>query len=379
MNSPITHHPSPITRPRSVLIIVTRRIGDVLLATPLMRSVKRAWPDTALDALVFEGTQGVIAANPDLRSVLTVPERPGRLAHLAFLVQLARRYDIALSTLHGDRPTLYAFLAGRWRAGLVNNTRKESWKQALLNRWAPFDNSNTHTVLMNLALAGLTGIEPRREVTVSWSAADTGQVDALLGSAGAPPIAVLHPYPKFNYKMWHRAGWIEVAGSLAARGHRIVLSGGADAAEIAYVADLARAMPADAINLAGKLSLGEAGCLLARAAVFLGPDTAVTHMAAALGVPTVALYGPTDPVKWGPWPRAHSADTNPWRRIGSQRVGNVVLLQGTGACVPCHLEGCERRIGSYSDCLIGLPATRVIDAIRDVTDSPARGRAGYQE
>ena len=52
------------TPPRSVLIIVTRRIGDVLLATPLMRSVKRAWPDTVLDVLVFEGTQGVIAANP---------------------------------------------------------------------------------------------------------------------------------------------------------------------------------------------------------------------------------------------------------------------------------------------------------------------------
>jgi len=352
--------------PRSVLIIVARRIGDVLLATPLIRSVKRAWPDAAIDVLVFEGTQAVLAANSDVRSVLAVPERPGWMAHLLFVLRLLRRYDIALSTQYGDRPTLYAFLAGSWRAGLLMPTRKENWKRALLHRWEPFDNWNTHTVLMNLALAAPLGIEPRREVTVCWSADDAARVDALLGRESGRPIAVLHPYPKFNYKMWHRAGWIKVADWLAARGHRLVLSGGADAAEIAYVADLARDMPPATMNLAGKLSIGEVGSLLARAAIFLGPDTAPTHMAAALGVPTVALYGPTNCVKWGPWPRGHTADANPWRRLGTQRRGNVVLLQGTIACVPCHLEGCDRRVESYSDCLQQLPAARVIAAVEEI-------------
>ena len=53
--------------PRTVLVVVTRRIGDVLLATPLIRSLKHAWPDAAIDVLVFAGTQGVLAANPDIR------------------------------------------------------------------------------------------------------------------------------------------------------------------------------------------------------------------------------------------------------------------------------------------------------------------------
>ena len=354
------------TPPRSVLIIVTRRIGDVLLATPLMRSVKRAWPDAALDVLVFEGTQGVIAANPDIRRILTVPERPGALAHLAFLLELRRRYDVALSVLHGDRPTLYAYLAGRWRAGLLNATRKEAWKRPFLQRWAPFDNRNTHTVLMNLALAGLLGIEPRAEVVVSWHEDDARQVDALLGATAPGLLAVLHPFPKFNYKMWHRAGWLEVGAWLAARGYRIALSGGGDPAEIAYVAALAPGMPPGTLNLAGQLPLGAAACLVSRAAVFLGPDTAITHMAAALGVPTVAFYGPTDPVKWGPWPKAHAARANPWRRLGTQTVGRVCLVQGATPCVPCHEEGCERRVGSYSDCLLELPAKRVIAAIEEL-------------
>jgi lipopolysaccharide heptosyltransferase III len=356
--------------PRSVLIVVARRIGDVLLATPLIRSARRAWPDAAIDVLVFEGTQAVIAANPDVRRILSVPERPSWTAHLAFVLGLLRRYDVALSTQYGDRPTLYAFLAGRWRAGLLMPTRKESWKRALLHRWAPFDNWNTHTVLMNLELATLLDIEPCHEVVVSWSPENAARVDALLGSAGNGPIAVLHPHPKFNYKMWHPTAWVEVAGWLAARGHRVVLSGGPDATEVRYVADLARNMAPGTINVAGQLSLGEASCLVSRAVVFLGPDTALTHAAAALGVPTVAFYGPTDPVKWGPWPKGHVSATNPWRRLGSQTMGRVRLIQGNAPCAPCHKEGCDRNVKSFSDCLQQLSATTVITALEAVMRDP---------
>jgi heptosyltransferase-3 len=352
--------------PRSILIIVTRRIGDVLLATPLMRSVKHAWPDAALDVLVFEGTQGVIAVNADIRRVITVPERPRLLAHLALLIRLARRYDIALSTLHGDRPTLYAFVAGRWRAGLLGAERKERWKRKLLHRWVAFDNLNTHTVLMNLALAKPLGIATRFGVTVSWNTTDAARVDALTAGTIAPRFAVLHPHPKFNYKMWRRDGWIDIANWFAARGYGVVLSGGGNVTEAAYVADLAGSMPPGTINLAGKLTLPEAGCMISRAAVFVGPDTALTHMAAALGVPTAALYGPTDPVKWGPWPNDHALFANPWKRLGSQANGRVRLIQGEAPCVPCLKEGCERRVESYSDCLLQLPAAKVISAIESL-------------
>jgi heptosyltransferase III len=353
------------TLPRSVLVVVTRRIGDVLLATPFIRSVKQAWPETALDALVFEGTQGVIDSNPDVRRILTIPQRPRFLRHLAFVLKLARRYELALSLVPGDRPTFYAFAAGQRRAGLLLPTRKEAWKRRLLHRWVPYDIHNTHTVLTHLALAEALGLPARREVIVSWRESDVEQVEALLATDRSASFAVLHPYPKFNYKMWHREGWIETARWLAGHGYRVVLSGGGDHAELAYVGDLALAMPAETLNLAGKLTLGGVGYLLSRAAVYVGLDTAVTHIAAAVGVPTVALYGPTDPMKWGPWPRDHTASRNPWRRLGSQANGRVRLIQGNAPCVPCQKEGCERHIASFSDCLQALPAARVIAAIRD--------------
>ena len=353
--------------PRSVLIVVTRRIGDVLLATPLIRSLKQAWSQCAVDVLVFSGTEGVIAANRDVRRVLTIAPRPGWRGHLGLAARIARRYDVAFSLVPGDRPTFYAYLAGRWRAGLLVESRKERWKQRLLDRWALFDDLNTHTVRTHLALAGMAGVAARGDVTASWSAAEEQQAVQLTGTGAS--FAVLHPYPKFNYKMWRQEAWTELACWLAARGMRTVLTGGGGAEELAYVAAIARALPGDCLNAAGKLTLGASACLVSRARVFVGPDTAMTHVAAALGVPTVALYGPTNCVKWGPWPRGHAPDANPWRRCGSQRSENVTLLQGAGACVPCHLEGCDRHIGSYSDCLQQLPAARVIAAIEQMLDA----------
>ncbi len=353
--------------PGSALVVATQRIGDVLLATPLIRSIKRAWPHAAVDVLVFEGTEGAVAANPDIRRVLTVPLRPGVLAHLRFNWRLLRRYDVALSVLAGMRPTTYAFLAGRWSAGFHLPARKGPWKRHLLNEWVLFDNFNTHTVPMNLALADVIGAPRSAEVVVSWSTQEEQQAALVAGANGGKPLAVLHPFPKYNYKMWRPEAWIEVARWLAARGFRLALTGSGDAEELAYVDDLARAMPAGTINAAGKLTLGASACLVSRARIYVGPDTAMTHIAAALGTPTVALYGPTNPVKWGPWPRGHAPDANPWRRCGSQHVGNVVLLQGPGICVPCHLSGCERHIKSFSDCLLALSAASVIAAIRELT------------
>lgn len=354
---------APQAQPKRILVIVTRRIGDVLLATPLIRSLKQAWPDSQIEALVFEGTQGVLAGNTDIAAIHTVAERPGLSAHLALLVRLFRQYDLALSLVPSDRPTLYAWLAGRQRIGLLVDRPDQRWKQHFLDRWMAFDPDDRHTVRNHLALATALNIPAIADIVVAWRDTDTTAVDALLGkSCGV--LAVLHPYPKFRYKMWHEDGWIAVARWLLDMGMRVALTGSPDPAERAYVDAIARQLPPSVINAAGQLSLGGTAALIARAQFYVGPDTAITHIAAATGVPTVALFGPTDPVKWGPWPRGHAAATNPWRRLGDQRVGNVQLVQGRATCVPCGHEGCARHVDSSSDCLQHLPAQTIINYLK---------------
>ncbi len=344
------------------LVIATRRIGDVLLTTPLIRSLRRAWPNAEIDVLTFEGSDGFLRNNPDVSRVFTVPERPRFWPHVRLLRRLRRRYDVAVSTLTGDRPTFYAWIAGRYRIGPLEDTPKQRWKQRLLSGWTPFDNVHTHTVLMNLRLAELLGIERSHEVVVAWDRGDEQVVEAALPfDPRTEPFTLLHLYPKFRYKNWHQEGWIALGRWLAGRGLRVVFTGGPGEDERRYTEEVAVSLP-DAVNLTGRFSLAQNAYLASRARLYVGLDTALTHMASALGVPVVALYGPSNPVKWGPWPHDYAQMGNPYAMRGSQRAGNVFLLQGEGDCVPCFQEGCERHIGSLSACLQRLPAQRVIAA-----------------
>src|SRR5262245_39442835 len=103
-----------------ILVVALRRIGDVLLATPLIRSLRRAWPDATIAALVFADTAGILDGNPDLDGVVTMSPRPGLPESVALAARLARRYDLAISTQTGDRPTWFAIVAGRASVGYAD-------------------------------------------------------------------------------------------------------------------------------------------------------------------------------------------------------------------------------------------------------------------
>lgn len=354
--------------PRKILVAVPLRIGDVLLATPLIRSLRQAWPQARLEVLVFENTEGILQRNPDIDRVITVPTRPRFWQHLRLVAGLFRRYDLAVTPLLGDRPTLYAWLAGKVSIGMQDGSDKERWKQRLLTKWAFFDRIDTHTVLTSLGIADQLGIPRSHEVVAAWSADDDAIVAGLLPfSPDAQSYAVLHLSPKFRYKMWKDENWVEVARWLETKGIRTVLTGSGAPDEMDYVDGIAGLMPPGTVNMAGKLSLAQSACLISRAKCYVGPDTAMTHVAAALGTSTVALFGPSNPVKWGPWPKGYVDDVNPYRMTGAhQRVNNTILLQGEGDCVPCMEEGCDRHNDSLSACLQNLPTRRVLDALQEL-------------
>ena len=114
-------------------------------------------------------------------------------------------------------------------------------------------------------------------------------------------------------------------------------------------------------RLDGRLRWPEIAALLRAARLYVGPDTSVTHLAAASGCPTVALFGPTDPRLWGPWP-ARGLPT-PWAASGTiQRRHNVWLVQNPLPCLPCQHEGCDSRLDSRAQCLDELSPRQVLAA-----------------
>ncbi len=352
--------PFDLHPPRRILLVCTQRIGDVLLATPLARSLKRAWPEAELDFLVFRGTEGVLAGNPDIARVVAIPQRTDWRGKLAQFRELWRSYDLAASPIPTDRSRLFGRFGARFRVGCIAPWEKR--KAWMMDRWLAFDDLDSHTVAMGERLTELLGIAPSFEVVPPSVAPEklSATLEKLAPLSGAP-YAVLHPFPKYAYKMWRREYWADLARRLSEEGFKIVLTGGPDADETAYCAGIAG--EAEVLNLAGQLSLAETAEILCRARLYVGPDTAVTHIAAATGVPTVALFGPSNPVKWGPWPKGWQGPKSPWPRVGSGRQGNVYLLQGRGDCVPCLLEGCDRSLVSLSRCLQEIPVSTVMAAI----------------
>ncbi|TSA50943.1 MAG: glycosyltransferase family 9 protein [Nitrosomonadales bacterium] len=357
----------PFATPSSVLLVATRQIGDVLLTTPLLRSMRRAWPNARIDVLVYTHKGGMLEGNPDCDTVIESDEHPDGAGYRQLLKRIFRRYDLAVSTQANDRGHLYAWLAAYRRVGLVPDLGMQSlWKRAICTSWAVLDNIDTHTVVQNLVLAEHMGIPLSHEVVPPSNTAAESILDRLLPFAWrTTPYAVLHPYPMWRYKRWTDEGWRALLRHLAQRGWRVVLTGGPDAGERAQCAALAKTQAEIAINLAGAASFGTLARLLRGATAYIGPDTATTHLAAACGTPTLALYGPSNPVKWGPWPQGHTTPPSPWVMHAApwQRVGNVLVLQGMGDCVPCRGEGCDKQKASDSRCLLEMPATRVVEAL----------------
>jgi heptosyltransferase-3 len=349
--------------PARILLIAMRFLGDALLTTPLIHSLKQGFPEAKIDVLIFRNTAAMFEGNPDIDRILATPNRPKFQDYLELIPRIFRHYDLAVAVQAGDRPFLYNLLAAPLRVSIVPPKGETGWwKRYFLSGYVEHDNENTHTVLQNLKLADVLQI-PRSHTLVPPRCQSTESLPLL---SKAKNYAVLHPYPQWTYKQWTKEGWLEIGRYLHQNGMQLVLSGGAAEEEVAYLAELQSRLPEDTLNLAGQVTLAELTAVIANAKCFIGPDTGITHLAAAAGIPVIALFGPTNPVKWVPWPYGYGQDRNPFEKVGDQQVNNVYLLQGEGDCVPCDLEGCERHRRSRSKCLDQLPVRRVIEAMQRV-------------
>jgi lipopolysaccharide heptosyltransferase III len=344
---------SPISLPAKprILVVTLRRLGDVLLATPLIRSLKRAWPDGIIDVLVFDGTAGIVEGNPDIDKIIAMPARPGPTDALVLMTALFKRYDLAVSTQPGDRPTFFTVLAGRRHAGIVDpgaSVAGRAVKGFILHRSTPAA-TDIHRMEQVLRIADMLGIPRVPEVVCP--------APAPLPFAPGNSYAVIHAAPMFRYKQWTPEGWRALAAGLDERCIDVVAIGGPDPAEREYLDRVWRGTVA-----VHQLSWAQNVALLQKARLYVGPDTSVSHLAAATGCSTVALFGPTDPRLWAPWP-ASGCDA-PWQASATvQNRGNVWLVQNPLPCLPCQLEGCERNVSSVSVCLEELPAAQVFAAV----------------
>lgn len=364
----------PLRAPRRVLVICIRRLGDVLLSTALIRSLKQAWPNAQIDVLVNASAAVTLHGNPDITELVVQPEKPSFGDYWKLARQIFRRYDLALCCMHNDRVHVYGFLASNCRASIAifsEGRLGEKLKRALSTVAVPLD-ATVHTVEQYLRLVDRLNL-PRIPSVVPPQPVSLEALDRLLGADWSHrAYAVLHPTPMYAYKAWTQQGWLQLAQHLIGRGLHVCLSGGHSAHEREQIDALAALLPEHKVsNLCGQLRFAELTPLIKRAQLYAGPDTSITHLAAATGTSTIALFGPTNPMTWGPWPQGFSGrGPGPWKSLSPlQHEGNVWIVQGIHPCVPCLKEGCDNHLGSRADCLAQLPAARVIALADQILDA----------
>ncbi|MBI3323188.1 MAG: lipopolysaccharide heptosyltransferase II [Candidatus Omnitrophica bacterium] len=342
-----------------ILVIKISAAGDVVLATPSLRALRQRFPAAHISVLVGRENRDLLNRCPYLDD-LVVFDR-GRDRTLPGLLRLGRRLRAAEVDLVVDfqnnrvshwlgwlsrAPQRYGYAGRRW-SGLLTHPAVHP-----AGPMPPVEHQ-----LHLLQLLGIQGAPVHLELWPGPS--DERGVDELLGQAWlaqSQPLVAVHPGARWPSKRWPEERYAELADRLAASAKaRVVLTGSESERPLCdRIQHLARSKP---VVAAGRTTLNEMAALLRRCGVFVGGDTAPLHIAAAVGTPLVAIFGPTDPARHLPPSR------------------QTKLFQAKIPCSPCYRARCPRPGSGRMECMRMVTVEEVAEAalgwLRQPAEAPA--------
>ncbi|HEX9780861.1 MAG TPA: glycosyltransferase [bacterium] len=343
-----------------ILAIHLAGLGDLVMGIPALSALRAAHPGARLELLTWDRHGGLAARIPGIDQVTTVaPGWPGAGSAAAALLRLRReRFALAVNLYRVHRSfgalklrlLLAAVGAGR-SAGRDTDGRGWCFDLRVPERSADPGHEVERQLALVRAVAGGTGAGSVTPALVP-AAEDASAVARWLARGGAAPdedLMVLHPGGARAGHRWPWERFVQTGRVLAERGGARLVVTGSDA-ERRLAERVAGAIPG-ARAAAGELSLAETAALLARARLVITNDSGPMHLAAAVGAPMVAVFGPGDPARFGPYPH--------------ERPDQVVLhAEGDSPCVQARCRG-HRSLES-------LPAGAVLAAADAVLRGGAR-------
>ncbi len=334
------------TKVRRVLVVKLRSIGDTVLATPTLLALRRHLPEARIDILLENWVAPILDGFSGVDNVLTVFRR-GTSARLRVAQEIrANQYDLVLNLHGGTTATFFVRASGaRVRVGYSHYSYGFLYTHLLSSSADFWQQPKTHSAEQQLALAGFLGIpvadRPKTKLGVTPSAVESLEIRLReAGFSGTDRIAMIHPVAAFDTKTWPVRNFAAVADHLAERGFGIVAVG--TKAERHVLDELARSSNVK-ISLFDELALPEISALAARSSVFVGNDSGVAHIAAAVGTPSVVIFGSSNRAHWRPWTDAPNE-----------------IVYDPFDCQPCAGYRCER----YDEpkCILTVSPEKVVAA-----------------
>ncbi len=321
----------PLKRtPERVLIVSLSNVGDAFLTAPVVHAVRNAFPKAALSVLVGAQAEAVFRGDPRLEEVIVYDKRASLREKWGFIRELRKkRFDGVIDLRHSLFPIL---VGASWRTPLLSKPPRD-----LLHRM------DRH--LWQAERLGLAVNHPKKEILWIQPEAESAMKKELQsqGLRLTDPFILFSPGSKSTLKRWNSSGFARLADRLYETKRLPPLFVG-EAFDAPFVESIIQKMKSPSFSLAGRTSVPEAVVLVQKARLLVTNDNAALHMASLLDTPTVAIFGPTDPKKYGP-------------RSARSRVVRKDLF-----CSPCEKAECPY----HHECMEELPVEEVYQACSEL-------------
>lgn len=345
----------------NILIVKTSAIGDVTHTLPALNAIRNHFPNSHISWLVEEAAQDIVKGHHALDEVFVSKRKtwikdlssqnPFSVINdvLTFVQSLRnRQYDLVIDFQNLLKSSMFiAMTRAKIKAGYGAGMAHSEYSYIVLNHRIPAVNMDIHAVYRELILIEKLGIPVKKiEFSLPVFESDRRDISNCLHRYGAlnqKTLIAINPMAKWNTKLWDLTQFSRVADQCIDWGFQVVFTGNSE--DFEGVTEIQKRMKFDAVNLCGKSSLKSLAALYERSRLLITTDTGPMHIAASLGTPVVAIFGPTAPWRTGPFGNQHS-------------VVRVDL-----PCSPCFKRHCKSH-----NCMKQINAEMVLDALKKKLD-----------
>lgn len=289
---------SPPAAPRSICLLRLSALGDATHVVPMLRTLRRAWPQVPITWILGKGEAKMLEGLEDIE-LIVFDKSAGWAGVQDLRRQLAgRRFDVLLQMQLAMRANLLSAVIGaERRIGYDRRRSKEGHSLFINERIGPGGHHVLDAFAQFLVPLGL------RQDRVEWNlpVPQAARAWAQQQLPGRQRTLLVSPCSSHSLRNWNVRRYAAVADHAAARGWRVVLSGGRSGLERRTADAIAEAMQAPVLDLVGKDTLKQALAMLERADLVLSPDSGPVHMANAMGTKVLGLFACTDRERCGPY------------------------------------------------------------------------------
>lgn len=312
-----------------ILVITLSNIGDIILTTPVIGALAKTFPDARLDVMVGPNGKEIFEKDPNIFKVIIYDKHMPMTDKARLQMKLKKlRYDLVVDIRNTIFPLL---ISPKCRTATIQK----------------FPHHILHSKKKHLYRLKSVGVDRMDEPSyIHITKDDEEYVDKILKEYAIPePIVVISPGAKSHIKRWTAEGFAEVADRLIVECKASVVFVGAKEDE-AIVSDIIAKMKNKPYNLVDKTSIRQLASLIKRSKVLVTNDSAPLHLGNAVGAKVVAIFGPTDPRKYGP-------------------TGEFdVVINEKLSCAPCEEAECAHNY----ECMRSIAPDAVFDAAKMIIE-----------